>query len=246
MSSDTIEHEASHGHHEAPEVVEGRQRLGIWLFIVGDVIMLASFLFTYLYLRGTNTQKGWMAYLEGKSPVVGFELGDCCGDGVERRSDVVWRKAPAFAPNRCRQLQRDCHGGWALGPCGHSADHCSTSVDRHARTVSPPESKCTRVCVHGIWFGRNSPQRFQLDSPHYPRLLGFRFGDSCLEGPRDQRGPEVVAGSLRAILLGVGSPGCRGHRDRYLADQQVAPLSRHNPVASVTSRGDGVVVFWQS
>ncbi len=72
MSSDTIQHEADHGHHEAPEVVEGRQRLGIWLFIVGDVIMLASFLFTYLYLRGTNTQKGWMTYLEGNSDSPNF------------------------------------------------------------------------------------------------------------------------------------------------------------------------------
>lgn len=72
MSSDTITHEADHGHHEAPEVVEGRQRLGIWLFIVGDVIMLASFLFTYLYLRGTNTGNGWMTYLEGDTSAANF------------------------------------------------------------------------------------------------------------------------------------------------------------------------------
>ncbi len=72
MSSDTIEHEASHGHHEAPEVVEGRQRLGIWLFIVGDVIMLASFIFTYLYLRGTNTGNGWMTYLQGDTNAANY------------------------------------------------------------------------------------------------------------------------------------------------------------------------------
>lgn len=72
MSSETIHHEAEHGHHEAPEVVEGRQRLGIWLFIVGDVIMLASFLFTYLYLRGTNTGNGWMTYLQGDTSAANF------------------------------------------------------------------------------------------------------------------------------------------------------------------------------
>jgi heme/copper-type cytochrome/quinol oxidase subunit 3 len=72
MSSDTQHLEHEHGHHEAPEIVEGRQRLGIWLFIVGDVVMLASFFFTYLYLRGTNTGNGWMTYLQGNSSAANY------------------------------------------------------------------------------------------------------------------------------------------------------------------------------
>jgi heme/copper-type cytochrome/quinol oxidase subunit 3 len=48
------------GHHESPEVVDGRQRMAVWLFIGGDMVILAGLLFTYLYLRGTNTDGHWM------------------------------------------------------------------------------------------------------------------------------------------------------------------------------------------
>lgn len=49
------------GHHEAPEVIHHRQRLGIWIFIAGDVVSMCALLFTYLYLRGTNTGGHWMS-----------------------------------------------------------------------------------------------------------------------------------------------------------------------------------------
>ncbi len=68
MSIDThIEHDAhghgghDGGHHEPPEVVDGRQRMAIWLFISGDAITLSALLFTYLYLRGVNTGGHWMS-----------------------------------------------------------------------------------------------------------------------------------------------------------------------------------------
>jgi heme/copper-type cytochrome/quinol oxidase subunit 3 len=51
------------GHHESPEVIDGRQRLAIWLFIGGDIVILAALLFTYLYLRGTDTDGHWMSML---------------------------------------------------------------------------------------------------------------------------------------------------------------------------------------
>jgi heme/copper-type cytochrome/quinol oxidase subunit 3 len=67
MSVDTYEHHEAPsgegGHHEAPEVVDGRQRLGVWLFIGGDIIIVAALLFTYLYLRGVNTSGHWMSLL---------------------------------------------------------------------------------------------------------------------------------------------------------------------------------------
>jgi heme/copper-type cytochrome/quinol oxidase subunit 3 len=48
------------GHHETPEKVDGRERLGIWLFIGADIITVAALLFTYLYLRGVDTNNHWM------------------------------------------------------------------------------------------------------------------------------------------------------------------------------------------
>ncbi|MGC2484664.1 MAG: hypothetical protein WA359_00260 [Acidimicrobiales bacterium] len=48
------------GHHETPEKVDARERLGIWLFIGADVITVAALLFTYLYLRGVDTNNHWM------------------------------------------------------------------------------------------------------------------------------------------------------------------------------------------
>jgi heme/copper-type cytochrome/quinol oxidase subunit 3 len=66
MSIDTESEHAAHGghddgHHEPPEVVDGRQKMGVWLFIGGDIIGLSAILFTYLYLRGVNTDGHWMS-----------------------------------------------------------------------------------------------------------------------------------------------------------------------------------------
>jgi heme/copper-type cytochrome/quinol oxidase subunit 3 len=54
-------HGGTPGHHEPPEKVDARQRLGIWLFIGADVITVAALLFTYLYLRGVDTAGHWMS-----------------------------------------------------------------------------------------------------------------------------------------------------------------------------------------
>jgi heme/copper-type cytochrome/quinol oxidase subunit 3 len=54
-------HGHDEGHHEPPEVVDGRQRMAIWIFIIGDVIVLSAMLFTYLYLRGLNVGGHWMS-----------------------------------------------------------------------------------------------------------------------------------------------------------------------------------------
>jgi heme/copper-type cytochrome/quinol oxidase subunit 3 len=65
MSIDTPLHEETHGghddHHGSPEVKFHRERIGVWLIIVADVIVVAALLFTYLYLRGVNTAGHWMS-----------------------------------------------------------------------------------------------------------------------------------------------------------------------------------------
>src|ERR1700722_9283659 len=68
MSIDTREvpespSEEGGGHFLAPEIIDGQQRLGVWLFIGGDIIIVAALLFTYLYLRGVNTSGHWMSLL---------------------------------------------------------------------------------------------------------------------------------------------------------------------------------------
>lgn len=72
----TVAHTA-HGpaatHDQAPEVVAQRQVLGVWLFIAGDAVIIGSLLFTYLYLRGLNTQQQWMpAGVHGASTVLSW------------------------------------------------------------------------------------------------------------------------------------------------------------------------------
>jgi heme/copper-type cytochrome/quinol oxidase subunit 3 len=52
-------HGGSPGHHEDPEKVDARQRLGVWLFIGADIITVAALLFGYLYLRGVDTSGNW-------------------------------------------------------------------------------------------------------------------------------------------------------------------------------------------
>ena len=48
-------------HHDPPEVVGNRQRTGVILLIVADVAFVLSMVFAYLYLRGLNTEGGWIS-----------------------------------------------------------------------------------------------------------------------------------------------------------------------------------------
>lgn len=47
-------------HHEDADVVGARWRTGVILLIVADAAFVASLIFTYFYLRGLNTQGGWL------------------------------------------------------------------------------------------------------------------------------------------------------------------------------------------
>jgi heme/copper-type cytochrome/quinol oxidase subunit 3 len=47
-------------HHEDADVVGARWRMGVILIIVADAAFVASLVFSYFYLRGLNTQGGWL------------------------------------------------------------------------------------------------------------------------------------------------------------------------------------------
>ena len=56
MSSDT----KFHVHHDAPEVIGRRERLGVRLLIVADGAFVFGMIFTYFYLRNLNANDGWI------------------------------------------------------------------------------------------------------------------------------------------------------------------------------------------
>ncbi|MEI8066756.1 MAG: hypothetical protein WCH42_05435 [Actinomycetes bacterium] len=56
MSADT----QFHIHHDAPEVVGRRERLGVRLLIVADGAFVFGMIFSYFYLRNLNANGGWL------------------------------------------------------------------------------------------------------------------------------------------------------------------------------------------
>jgi heme/copper-type cytochrome/quinol oxidase subunit 3 len=58
-------------HHESPDVVGARQRLGVILLILADVAFVLSLVFAHLYLRQLNTEGGWIPK-DGGTESVGF------------------------------------------------------------------------------------------------------------------------------------------------------------------------------
>ena len=47
-------------HHDAPEVVGRRERLGVRLIILADGAFVFSMIFSYFYLRNLNVNNGWL------------------------------------------------------------------------------------------------------------------------------------------------------------------------------------------
>lgn len=56
MSVDTH----AHAHHEHPDVVGSRNRMGVILILVADISMALSVLFVYFYLKGQNVNGMWL------------------------------------------------------------------------------------------------------------------------------------------------------------------------------------------
>jgi len=68
MSLDTLAH--SNPHHEHPDVVGGRNRLGVILLIVADVAFALSMVFTYFYLKAQNVNDMWLPKADGDLPAI--------------------------------------------------------------------------------------------------------------------------------------------------------------------------------
>jgi len=50
----------THAHHDHPDVVGSRNRLGVILLLVADIAFALSMLFVYFYLRGQNVNDMWL------------------------------------------------------------------------------------------------------------------------------------------------------------------------------------------
>ena len=50
----------THAHHEHPDVVGSRNRLGVILILVADIAFALSMVFVYFYLRAQNVNDMWL------------------------------------------------------------------------------------------------------------------------------------------------------------------------------------------
>jgi len=60
----------THAHHEHPDVVGSRNRLGLILILVADIAMALSVLFVYFYLKGQNVNDMWLPAATADTPAV--------------------------------------------------------------------------------------------------------------------------------------------------------------------------------
>ena len=68
MSLDTHAH--ANPHHEDPDVVGSRNRLGVILLIVADVAFALSMVFTYFYLKAQNVNEMWLPKGNEEHPAI--------------------------------------------------------------------------------------------------------------------------------------------------------------------------------
>ena len=60
----------THAHHEHPDVVGSRNRLGLILILVADIAMALSVLFVYFYLKGQNVNDMWLPAATADTPAI--------------------------------------------------------------------------------------------------------------------------------------------------------------------------------
>jgi len=60
----------THSHHEHPDVVGSRNRLGVILLLVADISFALSMVFVYFYLRGQNVNDMWLPTATADHPAI--------------------------------------------------------------------------------------------------------------------------------------------------------------------------------
>ena len=60
----------THAHHEHPDVVGSRNRLGVILLLVADIAFALSMVFVYFYLRGQNVNNMWLPSATADHPAI--------------------------------------------------------------------------------------------------------------------------------------------------------------------------------
>ena len=60
----------THAHHEHPDVVGSRNRLGVILILVADIAFALSMVFVYFYLRGQNVNDMWLPAATSDHPAI--------------------------------------------------------------------------------------------------------------------------------------------------------------------------------
>lgn len=65
-----MSHNVAHAHHEHPDVVGSRNRLGVILLLVADIAFALSVLFVYFYLKQQNVNGMWLPRAHGEDPAV--------------------------------------------------------------------------------------------------------------------------------------------------------------------------------
>ncbi len=59
-----------HSHHEHPDIVGSRNRLGVILILVADISFALAVLFTFFYLKGQNVNNMWLPQGNGEHKAV--------------------------------------------------------------------------------------------------------------------------------------------------------------------------------
>jgi heme/copper-type cytochrome/quinol oxidase subunit 3 len=90
-------------HHENLETVFRRQRTGVVLLLVADVAFVGSLVFSYFYLRGLNTEGGWLAKDMSIAPI--WEGWALAGGLVVSAAVYYWGQVGLTRDNNVRQLK---------------------------------------------------------------------------------------------------------------------------------------------
>lgn len=67
MSHETLTHNV---HHEHPDDVGSRNRLGVILILVADISFALSMMFVFFYLKSQNVNEMWLPKADGENPAI--------------------------------------------------------------------------------------------------------------------------------------------------------------------------------